>query len=749
MLRIRRIEIRNFVCFDDVVVEPSIDPARPLTIIRAENGSGKTTFLRAVRWGMYGERGLPGVPGRYSLHPAWWLPDKEGITTRVTLEFETDGSTRHTEDQRAGSSRIYHLERSVQTVSKPTARVHEPDFRRMNERTRLMVRDSDGTWTRHTLGADEVVRQLLPWGLRDFFVMDADEAVDFVGGGRDDKVLKHHDVIAKTTAAVDSLLGIEVFRDACRRVQIASRSFGARATKAVGDGDLTALQLQLDTHRSSRDELRAKMESQHGEEADLAEQLQGLREERDTELKGIGALDHLRERLIENRRRYERDAARELEVLSLYAGQLGAADLLSKLMHERIVEAYGILRPLYDSGHIPQKHITFVRALLESGECVCGQDLTVPDMHRTRVEELLSESEKLEHRANYLGEIYDATRSLLGRASDSRWFLQTEHLSGELVRLRQNVSDLQLEKKDIDTKLRDLDEDKIQIIQDEIEAVTTVLRRVRRDLALSEADLPDIQRKIDSLKKQIDQRHKKERAASDMRAGESLARLVAESLDRAYMAIRDKQVKELARRMNVLFAQMAANVQDDDLGGFSGDKATVRMIANVGLRPVEGGVETYEIYALNRRGRSMPPIEINGASRRVLALAFVLALCIESRTQAPLIADSLLNFMSGAVRRNTLRVTAQSSSQPILLLTSADLEAPSEVETVVASAGATYTLTGQWDAVEAGAGGDVVRRTSDRVVALICDCGVRQYCDMCERVGQRDLPGWTKRIGKE
>lgn len=189
MLRLRHIEIVNFVCFDEIVVEPSTDSARPLTVIRAENGSGKTTFLRAVRWAMYGERGLPGTPGRYSLHPAWWHPTDEGITTRVALEFETDGSTRYAAAG-AESSRVYHLERSVQTVRKPDARANEPDFRRIGERTRLMVMEPDGRWEQHTLGANEVVGQLLPWGLRDFFVMDADEAVDFVGGGRDDKVLK-------------------------------------------------------------------------------------------------------------------------------------------------------------------------------------------------------------------------------------------------------------------------------------------------------------------------------------------------------------------------------------------------------------------------------------------------------------------------------------------------------------------------------------------------------------------------------
>ena len=57
MLLIRRIEISNFVCFDNIEITPSISKEKPLTVIRAENGSGKTTLLRAIRWGMYGERG--------------------------------------------------------------------------------------------------------------------------------------------------------------------------------------------------------------------------------------------------------------------------------------------------------------------------------------------------------------------------------------------------------------------------------------------------------------------------------------------------------------------------------------------------------------------------------------------------------------------------------------------------------------------------------------------------------------------
>ena len=201
--------------------------------------------------------------------------------------------------------------------------------------------------------------------------------------------------------------------------------------------------------------------------------------------------------------------------------------------------------------------------------------------------------------------------------------------------------------------------------------------------------------------------------------------------------------------MNLLFAQMAANVSDDDFEEIQRNKATLKMIAEVGLRPVDDKADDYEIYARNSRGRPMPPIEINGASRRVLALSFVLALCAESRTYAPLIADSLLNFMSGTVRRNTLRVTVASSSQPILLLTGSDLGASSEAEIAAQYAGATYTLTGQWEAIDAGAGGDVVHWTEQRPVSLVCPCGPRQYCAICERNGQAGSPGWSRRTERE
>ncbi|WP_420447571.1 AAA family ATPase [Candidatus Palauibacter sp.] len=742
----RRIAIRNFACFDDIVVTPSVDPEQRLTIIRAENGSGKTTFLRAIRWGMYGERGLPGAnTKRFSLHPADWRPAEEGIATTVEIEFETDGSTRVYSG--AGSQlTVYNLTRRVRTIRNAAARDDEPDYRRMQETVRLMRKGPDGEWAPFP-NPKVVIEELLPWGLRDFFAMDADEAADFVGGS-ENKAIARRDVVAKTTKAVQSLLGIGVFKDATRRVRRLERMFGSAAAKAIGDEDLNALQEALEEHRRQRSRLRRDLVDHRREREELADELRRARDDLETEVKGVGAAEQLAERLSETRRRKRQASDRYRRTMLRLAGQLEEIGLLGTLAGPLAKKAHTHLKPLHDSGAIPLRHLQFVRGLLEEGVCVCGQDLAGDGARREHLEARVAKTADQESRAEYLGRLYDAAHALVREGQGPEWLERTGRLNQDAASLSDDLVELGQAEREIDADLKMIDEDKIQLIRDEIGALETQLDIVRRKLADNETALPPLEKEIRSLDRQIRQRTRKERIATDKRAAEELAGVVATILARAYKTIESEQVGELSQSMNLLFSQMAANVSDEDVANAEANKATLRMIARVGLRPVDDEAQEYEIVAFNRRGRLMPPIEINGASRRVLALSFVLALCKESRTYAPLIADSLLNFMSGAVRRNTLLATAENSSQPILLLTGSDLEGQQEADIASRYGGATFTLTGQWDVIgEGSAGGDVLNYTVKRPIAVICECGPRQFCDVCERIGQSGSPGWSRREG--
>ncbi len=740
MLRILRIEISNFVCFDEIVIEPSVEKEKPLTIIRAENGSGKTTLLRAIRWGMYGERGLPGSASQFSLHLAEWKPDEQGIDTRVSILFETDGSSReHLEGNETRTK--YELRRSVRTIANKMDQSSGPDFRRINEEARLLIQQSDGSWLPHEAGVDKVIDELLPWDLRDFFVMDADEAADYVGGS-ENKDIQRQEVIRKTSSSVRALLGLDVFESATGRVKKIGEEFGRSATKAVDDEQLNQQQEELDQLRGKVNEKSKRVDENRHERVDIQGRLERAREKLEKLLEAIGAYDELKARLKENQNRRGRADKQRIKVTNDLAGQVTSIALLGSLASREVSLTRDILQPLYEDGSIPIQHLGFVRGVLDKGICICGQDISSKNKYRENVKDIITKSSRQEDQANYLAQVLHAADALQKYSDDDVWQRQCVQYEKAIANLDEELSELKTAESDAQKKLGEIDDQEVQTIRNEISMLEQRLQEIDRDLVVDQEGLEEGKKKIRELVGLIQSKQKRQQEARRFEVCEERAMLLVQILERAYMAIRDEQVSELSSEMNTLFGKMAANVVDDDELEGSRHKTAIRMIAKVGLRSLEERSGEFEIFAENSRGRSMPPTEINGASRRILALSFVLALCKVSRTFAPLVADSLLNFMSGSVRTNTLRITAETASQPILLLTGSDLESQSEVDLITDYAGATYTLTGQWQHTDYD--GDVVHLNDARKVSLVCECGPREFCDICERKGQAENPDWIR-----
>ena len=66
--------------------------------------------------------------------------------------------------------------------------------------------------------------------------------------------------------------------------------------------------------------------------------------------------------------------------------------------------------------------------------------------------------------------------------------------------------------------------------------------------------------------------------------------------------------------------------------------------------------------------------DLNGASRRALTIAFILALTKVSEVTAPNVIDTPLGMMDGFVKRSVLKTTIQESSQLILFLTRSEIK---------------------------------------------------------------------------
>ena len=69
MIKLIQAEVLNFRQLRDIEISFAREPESPLTVIRAENGTGKTTLLTALTWGLFGDDALPGRRSKYRLHP--------------------------------------------------------------------------------------------------------------------------------------------------------------------------------------------------------------------------------------------------------------------------------------------------------------------------------------------------------------------------------------------------------------------------------------------------------------------------------------------------------------------------------------------------------------------------------------------------------------------------------------------------------------------------------------------------------
>lgn len=165
-MRLERVQISNFKLLEDVVLEFATQRDRPLTAIRAENGSGKTSLLLAMLWGFYGRPGLPKFAAEARL-TSLAAPLGTPVSVWVMIEFEYDGP---------GGRARYRLLRSAEETP-----VGIDEVRRGSERVAAYQITDAGEDP--IADPDTFLRQVVPHNLRDIFFTNGDDVQEVVGVG--------------------------------------------------------------------------------------------------------------------------------------------------------------------------------------------------------------------------------------------------------------------------------------------------------------------------------------------------------------------------------------------------------------------------------------------------------------------------------------------------------------------------------------------------------------------------------------
>ena len=700
MIQLVEATFHNFRLLRDVRLEFAASADSPVTVIRAENGTGKTTLLTALTWALFGDDALPSRRTLYRLHPLDW--NSEALGTRCDVRVEI---TFRTTDEGTGETTTYNLVRSAADIVSGDGR-HQPVA--ISHDLALMKQTSKGNQVVENPNAF-LSNRVLPKSLKDVFFIDGDRALAFIEAS-DERSAKRE----RVEAAIRQLLGLDLLESATRHIDGARLAI-AKALKEEAKGtsladlakqeeSLTNRVSELRNQRSELDKQRAATDGRHMR---AKETLRGVL--------ASGAGD--RQILSKNLQSAESDLSsgrkHSEELVKRLRKDLNDPSLAYTLAESAVRKAASHLRVLEDEKVIPNTLPDIVADQLKRGHCICGADVSMGTHGHKVLSDLLSDAEKLGDNHEVLMHLNNAAGRRVIEA-DNRPNLWAEMVHESQVALAQSNAQIESAEKRIAEareKIKKIPEKDVATAEKLVVDEEREVYRLGKEIGNADGQLKvwgDQLSEISSIRAEAEKKEKKylNRIAEET-AAKDLLGVVQGTID----TLEGETLREVSTTMNQVFMNMI--VEDTDSSGL--------------IRGAE--LTSDHDIVVHGPGNQLldPDRDLSGAQRRALTLAFILSLVSVSGVKAPNVVDTPLGMTSGPVRRAILRYSAANSTQLVLFLTKSEI---SGVEDILDSfTGRTYTLTNTDHYPERVKN----QPPSNRLETLVCECDYRNWCKVCEQ----------------
>ena len=702
-MKLIRAEFENFRLLRHLTLDFSTDAARKLTVIRAENETGKTTVLNGLQWALYGDDALPGKGQTYRLHPIDWDgSDGKHVSISVEVEFETTGIRRSPRGL-IETRRQYRIIRSAYETLDGAKWERSPSIVKLFHLT-----DTGGVLIEPP---EAQIHDILPPELREVFFTDGDRALSFIEATV--SVTTKRERVQK---AIRSLLGLGVIEDALKHVKKAASEVNKAVKRMGSDQRLTQIATRLEEMDRDATDHEEKIEDAHSQFAAFDEKLSELQKKLDAALvKGD------REKLKRDIEQAERQlkqidnqrAAAAKEHSELFRSQALARDLLGSVLEKGL----GKLSELHDQGKIPNTTIPVLEERLKGTTCICGESLKAgdPDGKRRRkhIQHLIDESRRADELQSTITELYYGSRSLQSDevVDDERWlaaYAKVVERRDELEIMRKEQGK---KRKALEAQLADIPDTDIQGLRETKRQYTEQRDRFNVARSRYETLLEGLKKERESLVAQRDNLLREQKKGARIRAELEVTQDVERVLKNSYKRITNEELNKVSELMNAVFLEM------------------------IGADPEQGAIirrteisKDFDIVVYGPNDRTLnPDRDLNGASRRALTLAFILALTKVSEVEASNVIDTPLGMMSGYVKRSVLRTAIRESSQLVLFLTRSEIADCEEI--LDAEAGRVITLTNPVHYPRMLVNDPQV---NERTV-LRCECNHRRECELCQR----------------
>lgn len=681
-MRLIKARFDGFRLLDGLEFEFSNDPERNITVVRAANESGKTTLLTALQWALFGDEALPSGYTTFNMDLA------AGVVAETVAEviYEIEGKK---------SRQRYRLIRSLSDrVGAPVRAKSVATLYEVTPRGNEEIPNVAAHLANH-----------MPSELREVFFTDGDSAMSFIQGRTAEQQ-------KKVRRAIEQMMGLPLLEEAVEHVKKAERDVRAKADSAAGSQELHEARTALEALDSAMPELEAKLAAAHEEISNLTD----LFAKADRELQDALKRGNREEIAKELEAVEKQRAAAETRIKNADLAQanlIADKDFAREMMAAKLQAAGAILDDLRNKGQIPNATIPVLEDRLEHSDCICGESLAKsnPDGARRRanIEALIERSRETDALKSKISDLYFEGRSLF-EPRQATWAAQYAGAFAARMREQGLYEELGKTAADLDARLDKVRDNDVQRSREMRETYFSQLGE-KRDLATRldvslrgrREQRAELDKKVTTLMTRED---KGKRFASELTAARDIRTAIEQTLD----IMKTREVDAVSRRMNELFMQMI---------GADPDRA---MIKSATIN------SDFRIVVLGRNDRALDPSQdVNGASRRALTIAFILALTEISGVEAPNVIDTPLGMMSGYVKSEVVRVAAAASSQLILLLTHDEIQGTEDILDERAGVVVTMTNPAHYPKILKNDPG-----TTDAKV-ILCGCDHKSSCEICER----------------
>jgi DNA sulfur modification protein DndD len=442
--------------------------AHNTTIIHGNNGSGKTSLLNAFTWVLYEKFSAAFASTEQLVNKRAIAQTQRGqaVECWVEIGWEHEGKR-------------YRVKRACRGYK------NESEFEAGKTQLTMWVGGDDGKWNIPNQQPDDIINQILPATLHQYFFFDGERIEEIV---RSDKK-------AEIAEATKIFLGVEVINRSIRHLGDAKKTL-ENELKAIGD--LQTKQLLRQQEKIERE--RERITKRQIEIQEELEYQQTFKKETSSRLRELSAAKELQERwqnLESQKAANQEEYKKTKETLKKIISARGYTVLLSQTTSQ----FREIIKDLKQRGELTSGiSREFVNDLLNSQRCICGAELHEGNHSHINVQTWLNKagSSAVEESAIRMSaQVDEIDKQAIG------FWEEVDREQARINQLRQTMSQVENDLENIQERLRKDANEEISSLQKRLDEIESKIDELNREQGANQQQIAQLTTEIEGLNKQI------------------------------------------------------------------------------------------------------------------------------------------------------------------------------------------------------------------------------------------------------